>query len=353
MNRRAGIAIALALGTLVSGTAEAQMGYPGGYGGYGMSKWGADPGAGYMASLGSYARDKGVYAVERAKADAINVETIQKWNAALRARQIQLAKDKAAADARRDAELEARVDRLDARDGTTLNDLLFQIFDSDPGVVRASRVATPLSPDAIREIPFEWASEAITVCLDQMTADGAIPPLLAGPDYQADRAAVHAAMSAAVAEDLKGAVTPETLAKARKAVAAFRADFTKHAADYDPDYPDARDYLTTLDGLIRTLDDPSMKAFLKQLEGGEERTVGDLIAFMQSFNLRFGPAETDRQAEIYARLIPALTAVRDAAVAARTTQSTPDPDGAGLRAAAAAAFKGLDWNELDAHERSR
>lgn len=152
---------------------------------------------------------------------------------------------------------------------------------------------------------------------------------------------------------VEGLVSPETLAKARKAVAGFRATFTKTAAEYDPGYLDAKAYLTTLDGLIRTLDDPSMKSFLKLLEDGQERTVGDLIASMQSFNLRFGPAETDRQVEIYARLIPALTAVRDAAVAAHTTQSTPDPDGANLRPAASAAFKGMDWSELDAHERSR
>lgn len=352
MTRRVGFAIAT-LGMLAAGTAEAQMMYPGGYGGYGMSRWGADPGSGYMAALGSYGRSQGVYAVDKAKADAINVVTMQKWNAALRARQIQLAKDKAAAEAKSDAEREARVDRLDARDGTTLNSLLFQILDSDPDVARASRVATPLSPDAIREIPFEWASEAITVCLDQMTARGALPPLLAGPGYEAERSAVRAAMSAAVAEDAKGSVSPETLAKARDAVAKFRAAFAKDAADYDPGYPDARDYLTTLDGLTRTLDDPSMKSFLKLLEDGKERTVGDLIAFMQSFNLRFGPAETDRQAELYDRLIPALAAVRDAAVAARTGQSPADPDGAALRAAATAAFKGLDWKELDAHAHSR
>lgn len=352
MTRRVGIAIVL-LGTLAATPAEGQMGYPGGYGGYGMSRWGADPGSGYMAALGSYGRSQGVYAVEKAKADAINVVTIQKWNAALRARQIQLAKDKAAAEAKSDAELRARVERMDARDGTTLNNLLFQIFDADPDVKRASRVATPLSPDSIREIPFEWASEAITICLDQMTASEAIPPMLAGPDYQAERSAVHEAMSAAVAEDAKGAVSPETLAKARKAVAGFRARFTEKAADYDPGYSIARDYLTTLDGLIRTLDDPSMKAFLKLLESGEERTIGDLIAFMQSFNLRFGPAQTDRQEEIYALLIPDLTAVRDAAVAARTSQSTPDPNGAALRDAAAAAFKGMDWSALDAHEHAR
>ena len=67
------------------------------------------------------------------------------------------------------------------------------------------------------------------------------------------------------------------------------------------------DYLTTLASLNRMLHDPSMKKFLAQLEEGKERTVGDLIAFMNAYNLRFGPAKSDRQVEIYTRLVPILT----------------------------------------------
>ncbi len=58
--------------------------YPRGYGGWGMSQWGADPAAGYMAGLGSYARGQGTYELEKAKADSINADTMVKWNKALR-----------------------------------------------------------------------------------------------------------------------------------------------------------------------------------------------------------------------------------------------------------------------------
>jgi hypothetical protein len=348
------IGLVLATALLAGAPAEAQMMYPGGYGGYGMSKWGADPGAGYMAGLGAYARDKGVYQVEKAKADAINLQTMIKWNQALRVRQAQLRADQAKEDARRDAERQERVEVREARDGTTLNALLLQILDSDPGAANAGRTATPLSEAAIREIPFEWDSEAVTLCLDQMTGDGPIPSPLADDRYAADRTALKEAVDAAVAEDLKGAVASATLDRVHAATSKFRADFAAHASELDPGYLDAKDYLTTLDGLSRLLGDPSMKALLQRLEAGQERTVGDLIAFMNSFNLRFGPATTERQVEIYERLIPALAAVRDAAVAARTAQpAQPDPDGAALRAAASAAFKGMDWKELDAHAKSR
>ncbi len=59
------------------------------------------------------------------------------------------------------------------------------------------------------------------------------------------------------------------------------------------------------------LHDPSMKKFLAMLEDGQERTVGDLIAFMNAYNLRFGPAKSDRQIEIYTRLVPILAKIRD------------------------------------------
>ena len=59
-----------------------------------MSQWGDDPAAGYMAGLGSFARGQGAYQLDKAKADAINVETMAKWNKALRARQPALREDK-------------------------------------------------------------------------------------------------------------------------------------------------------------------------------------------------------------------------------------------------------------------
>ncbi len=65
-------------------SANAQWMYPRGYGGYGMSRWGSDPAAGYMAGLGSFARSQGVYKLEKARADSINADTMIKWNKALR-----------------------------------------------------------------------------------------------------------------------------------------------------------------------------------------------------------------------------------------------------------------------------
>ncbi len=110
-----------------------------------MSQWGADPASGYMAGLGSYARGQGVYQQDKAKADAINVDTMIKWNKALRARQKALREENRKKAIKEEAAREVRVERMDLRDGTTLNNLLLQIFDTDPGVVKSGRAKIAIS----------------------------------------------------------------------------------------------------------------------------------------------------------------------------------------------------------------
>jgi hypothetical protein len=337
---------------LVASTADAQWMYPIGYGGYGMSRWGADPAAGYMAGLGSFARGQGTYQVEKAKADAINVDTMIKWNKALRARQAALREQKRKEAIKREAEREATVMQMELRDGTTLNNLLYQILDADPAAAKSGRAKSPIGPGAIREIPFEWDSEAITICLDQMTGTESLPPPLMLPRYVDERNALHSAIEPALKEDAKGTVSVATQKRITEAVTSFRSKFMETSSDFVPGYQDALDYFTTMASLTRLLNDPSMKAFLGQLGDGEERTVGDLVTFMHAHNLRFGAATSDRQIEIYTRLVPALTAIRDESKTETITPSTPDRTGEDLKSAAKQAFKWMSWDQLEAHLRN-
>jgi hypothetical protein len=352
MRRFLTIVIGLLFGlNLLASTASAQWRYPRGYGGYGMSQWGADPASGYMAGLGSYARGQGVYQLEKAKADSINVDTMIKWNKALRARQAALREENRKKAVKQEAEREVRVEQINLRDGTTLNKLLSEIFDGDPTVARSGRAKTPLSPSAIREIPFEWDSEAITICIDQMTGKDGLPEMLSRPTYVDERNALRAAVEPALAEDAKGNVSDEARKRIALAISAFRSRFTKTSNDFDSGYQDALDYFSTLASLSRLLNDPSMKSFLAQLDGGQERTVGDLIVFMNAYNLRFGPATTEHQLEIYTRLVPALETIRDAPNSEKAGAPEPDRTGKGLISAAKQTFKWMGWDQLEAHLR--
>ena len=326
MLRLSTIAIGLSIClNLLASNATAQMMYPGGYGGYGMSQWGANPSAGYMAGLGSFARGRGAYLLDKAQADAINVETMAKWNKALRARQLALREEKQKEEAKRDAARSRRVEQIDLRDGITLNNLLAQIFDIDPTAVRSGRANAPISMHAIREIPFEWDSEAITLCLDQMTGTGldAVPrswPRCTPPSAKPCKRS----SSTALEEDAKGTVSMETIKRMNEAIATFRAKFTKNHPTFVPGYDEALNYFTTMASLSRLLNDPSMKKFLEKLNNNEERTVGNLVAFMDAYNLRFGPATSDRQIQIYQMLVPILTAIRDQVKTVEYVPTEPD-----------------------------
>lgn len=355
MRRIGTVVLGLAFGVnLMAAGAGAQRYYPGGYGAYGMAGWGGDPAAAYMTGLGSYARGQGVYLVDRAKARSINADTAIKWNKALREQQRLRLQDQKKQEAEDEANRQAKLEERRLEYGATLNDLLDQIYDADPAVSRASRASAPISPGAIREIPFEWNSEAITACIDQLTGQGsAIPPILMDAKYVNERNALRAAVTPALEEDARGSVSLETRKRIHEAVANLRAKFMKNEADYEPGYQDAMNYLTTLAALNRMLNDPSMKRLLSELDEGKDRTVGDLITFMNAYNLRFGRVTSDRQKEIYARLVPILKSIRD--------DLNPEPggapasldrSGANLRSAAQSAFKGMSWSDIEAHSRN-
>ena len=207
---------------LAAPDARSQWMYPGGYGGYGMSKWGQDPGAGYMAGLGSFARGQGAYQLAKAQADAINVDTMAKWNKALRARQLALREDQRREAEKREEAREQRAEQIELKDGTTLNNLLAQILDIDPTASKAGQGNVPISASAIKEIPFEWDSEAISVCLDQLTGNDSLPVPLMAPKYADEREALHAAVAPALEEDAKGTVSMATRKRINEAVSRFR-----------------------------------------------------------------------------------------------------------------------------------
>jgi hypothetical protein len=356
--------------TLMPQIAAAGWYYPRGYGGYGWGGWGmgpapVDPAAGYMAGLGAFARGQGVYEVEDAKARAINLQTMTQWNQQLRARQKELQEQKQQEEAQRRAERDARVEQRELIDGTTLNNLLMQILDFDPTAMRSTQARAPIGASAVREIPFEWNTEAITICLDQLTARDALPEALNDPAFRSERDALSKAVDAALAEDAKSDVTPATMKRLTSAVAAFRARFVQRVPRDDPDHDDGADYFATMASLARLLHDPSMKKVLAELESERDTTVGKLIGFMQAYNLRFGPATTARQLQIYQTLVGLLKQVTSDLSTAPATAPEPAPaaippppapgvaggNGKPLQNAAKQAFGKMDWPQLEAHAR--
>ncbi|MFO0959324.1 MAG: hypothetical protein U0800_18145 [Isosphaeraceae bacterium] len=330
--------------------ARAQFMYPFGYGNMGWSQWGADPAAGYMAGLGSFAKGKGEYVLDQAKADQINQQTAERWNKALRARQRAIQQDLAEEEARKIAQYseEARVAAIER--GSTLNFTLDRILGADSLASKSAALRLPMSASVIRDIPFQSQTEAISLSINQATArEDNWPAALRDSRLTALRAQVRDAIEAALAEDVKGEVSDEAGERVEKAINALHDRFIAITSELDPGFNKAEDYLRTLAGLARMIHNPQFQKAVAQLENYKGGNIGDLIVFMHAFNLRFGPATTPRQRQIYRELAPILFQASDQVASAEARAAIAqevDRSGQPFLSAADEAFKKLKWEQM-------
>src|SRR3954447_14295559 len=309
------LASAFALGP---GAARAQYGYPVGYGGYGWGGWGASTVQGSIArGLGMFNMGRGIYNVDTAQARSMNVDTAMRWNQYVYEAQQnanRLHHGKLVRQQQRSITEIARIeDRLrnhpearDITDGDALNVLLDVLI--NPATLGSSLryVKTPLRHDLIPEIPFELASEGMTVCLDAMTADTEWPLALRVEAIRPEREALRQAVRKALEEDEKGTLEPETVETVQKAIDALRRKFETLVPQDRPDYIPARNAIKAMAGITRMLYSPKIEKVLAELEDYQGTTLGDLLGFMQAFNLRFAPANSFHQRQIYNKLYPML-----------------------------------------------
>ena len=107
-------------------------------------------------------------------------------------------------------------------------------------------------------------------------------------------------------------------------------------------------------GLTKMLFSPAIEKVLAELEDYQGTTLGDLLSFMQAFNLRFAPANSYRQKQIYLKLYPMLaeqapasggSATGDVSSVATGAVDTVENEGTsivdGLKSAAVDFFEGM------------
>jgi hypothetical protein len=324
------LAFAVAAVLATAGEARAQWGYgyPGGYGGYGWGGWGGgNTVQGSIAQgLGYYLMGAGQYNVQTAQANAINADTIARWNqymyesqlTANRAERARLARRGArdsAAGAATEKRLREEPTEADILSGDALNAALDQI--SDPRVSSSSlRLATAKVPGTVvRDIPFVNASEAVSISLDQLTAEKGWPFALRAANFDEERKAYTDAVDKALEEDQKGEISPQTIQQMRSALSRLKTKF-EAARPADPaQFGEAETYLKTLYGMTRMLERPDVDKLISEANSIKETTLGSLIGFMHNFNFRFGRATTGSQRAAYMMLYPLLAAHRNRVLA--------------------------------------
>jgi len=318
--RRAfGMVIVLAL---MAGEARAQ--YYGGYGRYGWGGWG---GGGTVQGnvargLGYYDMGAGVYNLDTAEANAINANTVEQWNQYMFSAQQQanqrewirrhrdIARSNDAIDQLQKRLREEPNDR-DIKDGDALNAALDQLSDPRIHSTALRLIKTPIPGKAIRDIPFTNASEAVTISLHQLTGESGWPVALQGPTFAAERKAYQDAVAKALKEDEEGDLSSQTLQGINAAASRLRGKLEANRPADKVEYVDAVNYIKGLIGMARMLEKPQVDKVLAELDTVKETSLGSLLGFMQTYNLRFGPATTDDQRAVYERLYPLLDEARD------------------------------------------
>ena len=327
MRRMSGLVFGmLLLLVALSGQAHAQWGYgsyPYGYGGFGWGGW-AGTGQGDIArGLGYFAMGEGIYNEQTAVARAIDTDTAIRWN-----QYVYLSQQEATRHyfARRDAAIARDRNAYDAlmkriqddptaheiENGDALNAALDQL--SDPRIhSSALRMAdTPISSRTIREIPFRHSPEAITFSLAQLKAASHWPAVLLEPRFADEREEFEKVVEAIRKEtDEIGQVAPANLSRLRGVIARLKSKLAAHPLEDTAENQEAVNFIKTVAALSRMLERPQIEEVLSELNKIEKTTVGHLLGFMHTFNLRFSPATTPRQRQIYEELFPVIDRTRN------------------------------------------
>lgn len=327
--RKRSILVALGLAAALSfpaGQCHAQWGYGryGGYGGYGWGGWGAGstPAGSIAQGLGMFAVGAGVYNEKTAVANSINTDTVMRWNQYVYEAQKEATRQYYG---RRDANLarnrdayNANLERInsnpsprDIEQGDALNAILDQLSDPriPPSTLRG--IDAPLDAATIRQIPFQNAVAAITVSLEGLRDASKWPARLRDPRLEPERKDFDRLVAQARKELQEGQLGSDTLEQLRGVANRINEKLTETPLSNQREDRDALNFARTLLALTRMLERPQIEEVLNELRNVEKTNLGNLLGFMRTFNLRFGPATTPEQRNAYAELYPTMDGARD------------------------------------------
>jgi hypothetical protein len=349
------LAFALAAGYCAE--ARAQWGYPGGFGMCGWGGWGVDTPEGSLArGMGAFAEGAGFYNKQTAIADSINLDTVIRFNEYMYESNKEATRRYRARIAGQSARTNTELDKIQARLRDTptqrdvvMGDALNVAVDEidDPRVygrsLQGSKVK--IGSETVRNIPFRYAPGAITVSIARLSQEPPPKGMMAA-EFDADRAALKG-IGQQIRDELDTGDKPktETINKARATINSAEATAEKVLARNTRDRTEVDKYLKALHGLIGMLDTPAIDVILSGVDKRPEATLGELLAFMDAFNLRFGQATTPRQRTLYQELYPKLVALREEVVPILAGLSVRQPQAT----AVADFFSKMDYRDLQKH----
>lgn len=309
--------------------AQAQYNYPGGYGGFGWGGWG---GGGTVAGnaahgMGIYAAGAGAYNQQTAVAQSINADTAMQLNSYIHdstyrnaASELQRRKNQQKLVTE---SLEATYTRLrdnpeasDIRSGEALNIILNELTNPKVYTQVVQKSNVPVNSQLVKNIQFQYAANMIAISLADLSERGVPDELATNPAFAENRTQIRDLFGKLRSEtDSSGNASIETLRNCRVAIKALQEKVRVVLPVSNVNRAPADNFLKALFGLTKMMETPSVEQFLKGLDKYPSTTLGHLITFMNSFNLRFGRPSSPVQEAAYAQLYPMLASVRDQAQA--------------------------------------
>ena len=284
------------------------------------------------------AEGMGFYERQTAEARSIDTDTVMRWNNFIHESQMNSnrLREQRQVNARerttrltdeRQKRLRDNPDPSDIHRGDALNVALDEIDDPRVYAKALQGAKVKIGGENIRQIPFRYASAAITFSIHEL-AKGPLPASLLTPEFEPDREAFKA-LDQQITEQIADGKDPDA-ATVEKLLAVIYAAEGK-AAKLLPRNTRARNeadrYLKGLHGLAAMLKTPAIEVILAGVENRPNATLGELLNFMTAFNLRFGVASSPQQRQIYSTLYPKLVQLRNEIAPALAASAAPRTSG--------------------------
>ena len=184
--------------------------------------------------------------------------------------------------------------------------------------VSAANIMVPAS--LIAEVPFQNASERVTFVLDKLRAAAKWPKAFDTPLYAKDKELYNEIVQRIREEDLRGDVSQKTIAEAKALVKNLRSKLAQPLDDPD-DQQATNKFLNASSALIGLMEKPDIRPALAELKKVKDTSLGNLLGFMHAFNLRFGPANTQKEKQAFQQLYAILDHTREPDSAVRPRSS--------------------------------
>jgi hypothetical protein len=291
--------------------------------------------------MGVYAAGAGAYNEQTAQARSMNAQTAMQWNEYMsavnqnnarayyqqQARKVQRTNETAETTYSR---LHDKPNSHDIHSGDALNVVLDELTNPKVYTQVVQQATQPVASRLVKNIEFQYAANMIAISLDQLNAGGVPDVLATKPEFEADRRAIRALVAKAKEEGVsENQISVETLRSLRAAIKVVQDKVAASLPRGTRDRDEADNFLKALYGLTKMLEKPAVEEFLQGLNRYPSTTLGHLISFMYSFNLRFGAAKSPDQEATYDQLYPMLVSLRDQAQAQGPnpmTAQVPPPD---------------------------